>query len=97
MPSPPTRPSDRGRHWPRRRSRAVGGAKDARSCGAFLVLDIGELAEDRFLTEDVPFLPPFEIAVACGNTAAEKAALKRFTNAASAREADTAARRAWTT
>ncbi|TIN24879.1 MAG: flavohemoglobin expression-modulating QEGLA motif protein [Mesorhizobium sp.] len=56
-------------------------------CGAFLMLDIGELAEDRFLTEDVPFLPPFEIALACGNTAAEKAALKRFTEAASAREA----------
>ena len=49
-------------------------------CGAFLMLDIGELAEDRFLTEDVPFLPPFEIALACGNTAAEKAALKRFTD-----------------
>ena len=47
-------------------------------CGAFLVLDIGELAEDRFLTEDVPFLPPFEIALASGDTAAEKAALKRF-------------------
>ena len=43
-------------------------------CGAFLVLDIGELAEDRFLTEDVPFLPPFEIALACGNSAAERAA-----------------------
>lgn len=56
-------------------------------CGAFLMLDIGELAEDRFLTEDVPFLPPFEIALACGDTAAEKAALKRFATAASAREA----------
>ena len=51
------------------------------------MLDIGELAEDRFLTEDVPFLPPFEIALACGNTAAEKAARKRFAEAASAREA----------
>ncbi|AZO22438.1 flavohemoglobin expression-modulating QEGLA motif protein [Mesorhizobium sp. M1E.F.Ca.ET.045.02.1.1] len=56
-------------------------------CGAFLVLDIGELAEDRFLTEDVPFLPPFEIALASGDTAAEKAALKRFAAAASGREA----------
>ncbi|RVB73137.1 flavohemoglobin expression-modulating QEGLA motif protein [Mesorhizobium sp. M6A.T.Cr.TU.014.01.1.1] len=56
-------------------------------CGAFLMLDIGELAEDRFLTEDVPFLPPFEIALACGDTAAEKSALKRFATAASAREA----------
>nr|WP_245480863.1 MULTISPECIES: flavohemoglobin expression-modulating QEGLA motif protein [unclassified Mesorhizobium] len=56
-------------------------------CGAFLVLDIGELAEDRFLTEDVPFLPPFEIALASGDTAAEKAALKRLAAAASGREA----------
>lgn len=56
-------------------------------CGAFLLLDIGELAEDRFLTEDVPFLPPFEIALACGSTAPEKAARKRFADAASAREA----------
>jgi uncharacterized protein (TIGR02421 family) len=56
-------------------------------CGAFLVLDIGELAEDRFLTEDVPFLPPFEIALTCGDTAAEKAALKCFADAAAAREA----------
>ncbi|RVD70685.1 flavohemoglobin expression-modulating QEGLA motif protein, partial [Mesorhizobium sp. M4A.F.Ca.ET.029.04.2.1] len=56
-------------------------------CGAFLVLDIGELAEDRFLTEDVPFLPPFEIALAGGGTAAEKAALKRFAAAASGRDA----------
>ena len=59
-------------------------------CGAFLVLDIGELDEDRFLTEDVPFLPPFEIALASGGTAAEKAALKRFAAAASGREANTA-------
>ncbi|OWK21824.1 hypothetical protein AJ88_12100 [Mesorhizobium amorphae CCBAU 01583] len=56
-------------------------------CGAFLVIDIGELTEDRFLTEDVPFLPPFEIALASGDTAAEKAALKRFATAASGREA----------
>ena len=56
-------------------------------CGAFLVLDIGELAEDRFLTEDVPFLPPFEIALSSGDTAAEKAALRRFAAAASGREA----------
>ncbi|TIX70027.1 MAG: flavohemoglobin expression-modulating QEGLA motif protein, partial [Mesorhizobium sp.] len=35
----------------------------------------------------VPFLPPFEIALACGDTAAERAALKRFATAASGREA----------
>lgn len=56
-------------------------------CGAFLVLEFGELAEDRFLTEDVPFLRPFEIALASGGTAAEQAALKRFAAAASRREA----------
>ena len=56
-------------------------------CGAFLVLDIGELAEDRFLTEDVPFLPPFEIALSSGDTTAEKVALRRFAAAASGREA----------
>jgi hypothetical protein len=56
-------------------------------CGAFFVIDIGELAEDRFLTEDVPFLPPFEITLSGGDTAAEKAALKRFATAASGREA----------
>lgn len=31
--------------------------------GAFLLLDVGELARDRFLSEDAPFLPPFEITV----------------------------------
>ncbi|WP_202308196.1 flavohemoglobin expression-modulating QEGLA motif protein [Mesorhizobium sp. L-8-10] len=55
-------------------------------CGAFLVIDLGELAEDRFLTEDVPFLRPFEIALGSGETAPEKAALKCFATAASERE-----------
>lgn len=31
--------------------------------GAFLLLDIGELSQDRFLTDDAPFLPPFEVSV----------------------------------
>ena len=56
-------------------------------CGSFLIINIGELAEDRFLTDDAPFLPPFEIALAGGDTTAEKAALKRFAAAASKREA----------
>ena len=74
------RPSPaRWRRWWRARMRD--------HCGALLLLDIGELAEDRFLTEDAPFLPPFEIALASGDTAAEKAALKRFAKAASGREA----------
>ncbi|GAA4133201.1 flavohemoglobin expression-modulating QEGLA motif protein [Aminobacter aganoensis] len=57
-----------------------------RQCGAFLIIDIGELSIDRFLTDDAPFLPPFEIALATGNTAQEKAALKRFAAAAAERE-----------
>lgn len=55
--------------------------------GAFIALDFGELAEDRFLTDDAPFLPPFEIALASGETSQEKAALKRFASAATGREA----------
>ncbi|MEB2848491.1 flavohemoglobin expression-modulating QEGLA motif protein [Endobacterium cereale] len=31
--------------------------------GSFAVFDLGELTQDRFLTEDSPFLPPFEIAI----------------------------------
>jgi uncharacterized protein (TIGR02421 family) len=31
--------------------------------GAFILFDIGELKEDRYLTDDAPFLPPFEIAI----------------------------------
>jgi hypothetical protein len=56
-------------------------------CAAFLVLDIGELEEDRFLTDDAPFLPPFEIALAGGGTPAEGAALKRFAKASMGRKA----------
>jgi len=56
-------------------------------CPAFLVLDVGELEEDRFLTDDTPFLPPFEIALASGSSPAEEAALKRFAKASAGREA----------
>ena len=31
--------------------------------GVFLLFDIGELSQDRFLTDDAPFLPPFEVSV----------------------------------
>lgn len=31
--------------------------------GACIVFDIGELSQDRFLTDDAPFLPPFEISI----------------------------------
>ena len=56
-------------------------------CHAFLLLDFGELEEDRFLTDDAPVLPAFEIAVACGDSAGERAAMKAFTAAAKGREA----------
>lgn len=60
--------------------------KLAQHCHAFLVLDFGELERDRFLTEDAPVLPAFEIAVATGSSPAELAALKAFTAAALSRE-----------
>lgn len=31
--------------------------------GACIVFDIGELSQDRFLTDDAPFLPPFEVSI----------------------------------
>lgn len=31
--------------------------------GAFILLDIGELLQDRLLTDDAPFLPPFEVSI----------------------------------
>ncbi|KQY19146.1 flavohemoglobin expression-modulating QEGLA motif protein [Rhizobium sp. Root482] len=31
--------------------------------GVFMLLDIGELSQDRFLTDDAPFLQPFEVSV----------------------------------
>lgn len=55
-------------------------------CHAFLLLDVGELEKDRFLTDDAPILPAFEIAVAAGNSAPERAAMEAFTEAAVSRE-----------
>ncbi|MCB5204376.1 flavohemoglobin expression-modulating QEGLA motif protein [Neorhizobium sp. T786] len=31
--------------------------------GAFMLFDIGELSQDRFLTADAPFLPPFDVSI----------------------------------
>ncbi|OWK22825.1 hypothetical protein AJ87_46105 [Rhizobium yanglingense] len=31
--------------------------------GSFLVIRIGELGRDKFLTDDAPYLPPFEVSV----------------------------------
>ncbi len=41
---------------------AVGAALQEKF-GTFLLLDIGELAEDALLTDDAPYLPPFEVKV----------------------------------
>ena len=41
---------------------AIGAAMTKRF-GAFVVLDIGELERDRLLSDDAPFLPPFEITI----------------------------------
>lgn len=56
-------------------------------CHAFLLLDFGELEKDRFLTDDAPVLPAFEIAIATGSSAAEQAAQEAFAAAAMSREA----------
>ena len=79
--------SDRGRYWLRRRGGAAGGAKDARS-----LRRIPRARHRRAGRRPVPdggrTVPAtFEIALSSGDTAAEKAALKRFAAAASAREA----------
>lgn len=55
-------------------------------CGAFLVIDFGELEKDRFLSDDAPFLPAFEIAVATGESPAERAAMEAFAAAAVSRK-----------
>lgn len=47
--------------------------------GRFLLFEIGELSQDRFLTDDTPFLPPFEIAIESSEDAA--AAATTFTKA----------------
>jgi Microtubule-associated tyrosine carboxypeptidase len=49
--------------------------------GAFILLDIGELEHDRLLTEDAPYLPPFEITVSTVGETAAHAAVSAFTKA----------------
>ncbi|MCV9967100.1 flavohemoglobin expression-modulating QEGLA motif protein [Pararhizobium sp. BT-229] len=52
---------------------AVGGLLKERF-GAFMLLDIDELDHDTLLTDDAPYLPPFEISIAAtGEPAAEEA------------------------
>jgi uncharacterized protein (TIGR02421 family) len=56
---------------------AIGAAMVERF-GAFLVLDIGELERDRFLSEDAPYLPPFEIVLSATDQTGACAALAAF-------------------
>ena len=42
--------------------------------GAFLLLDVDELEHDTLLTDDAPYLPPFEIRISSTSGQAEKAA-----------------------
>ena len=52
---------------------AVGGVLKQRF-GAFMLLDVDELDHDTLLTDDAPYLPPFEIRIAAtGDPAAELA------------------------
>lgn len=65
---------------------AVAGAMAARF-GAFILIDVGELERDRLLTEDAPYLPPFELTVSTTNEPATKAAASAFTTAVEGAEA----------
>ena len=56
---------------------AIGAAMVERF-GAFLVLDIGELERDRFLSEDAPYLPPFEVVLSATDQPGAHAALAAF-------------------
>jgi uncharacterized protein (TIGR02421 family) len=55
--------------------------------GAFIVLDIGELERDSVLSEDAPYLPPFEIVLSATDQPAAQAALAAFSTAAGVNEA----------
>ncbi|MCZ4089168.1 flavohemoglobin expression-modulating QEGLA motif protein [Sinorhizobium psoraleae] len=58
-----------------------------RRFGAFMVLEMGELARDELLTDDAPYLPPFKIEVTASPDAPARIAAKAFANAAEATEA----------
>ncbi|MGY5810201.1 flavohemoglobin expression-modulating QEGLA motif protein [Rhizobium sp. LEGMi198b] len=53
--------------------------------GAFMLLDVGELSQDKFLTDDAPFLPPFEVSI--WSSADAIAAADAFSTAVSDSEA----------
>ena len=66
-------------------SEAVGAAMVERF-GDFLILDIGELERDRFLSEDAPYLPSFEIVVSATAQPAAGASLAAFAAAVQSEE-----------
>ncbi len=53
----------------------------SRRFGMFLLLDIDELPRDRLLSEDAPFLQPFEVTVSSGSGGADRKAMKAFADA----------------
>ncbi|MEK1888490.1 MAG: flavohemoglobin expression-modulating QEGLA motif protein [Phyllobacterium sp.] len=59
---------------------AIGSAMVERF-GAFVVLDVGELAQDRLLSDDAPYLPPFEITLSASDQPGTHAAVVAFTTA----------------
>ncbi|MBB4187615.1 uncharacterized protein (TIGR02421 family) [Sinorhizobium terangae] len=63
------------------------GALLKRRLGAFMVLEMGELARDELLTDDAPYLPPFKIEVTASPEGPARIAAKAFANAAEATEA----------
>ncbi|PDT81428.1 flavohemoglobin expression-modulating QEGLA motif protein [Sinorhizobium sp. BJ1] len=54
------------------------GALLERRFGAFMVIEMGELASDELLTDKAPFLPPFTIEVTAGKDASIRAAARAF-------------------
>jgi uncharacterized protein (TIGR02421 family) len=65
---------------------AIGGAMRERF-SAFVVLDVGELAQDRLLSDDAPYLPPFEITLSATDQPETHAALNGFASAVESVEA----------
>ncbi|WEX75415.1 flavohemoglobin expression-modulating QEGLA motif protein [Sinorhizobium numidicum] len=56
----------------------------SRRLGAFMVLEMGELARDELLTDKAPHLPPFKIEVTASGEPEIRAAARAFVNAAEA-------------
>ncbi|WP_099866251.1 flavohemoglobin expression-modulating QEGLA motif protein [Pararhizobium haloflavum] len=61
----------------------IGGAM-AERFGAFIVLSVDELGQDALLTDDAPYLPPFEIILSAPRAPAAQAAADAFESAAEA-------------